>query len=122
MQEALLAADTPDRHAAGWRRFLGLAVRFLSRASACGWGVACCRATTWTTTRTACSRSGRPGPADGRCGALQSLGEHYRSVILLRDVEERTMDEIAAALGVTRQATKARLRRARGPAREYLVQ
>ena len=54
--------------------------------------------------------------------ALQSLPEHYRSVILLRDVEERTIDEIAAALGLTREATKARLHRARGLVREYLLQ
>ena len=54
--------------------------------------------------------------------ALQSLPEHYRTVILLRDVEERTIDEIATALGLTREATKARLHRARGLVREYLLQ
>jgi len=54
--------------------------------------------------------------------ALQSLPEHYRAIILLRDVEERTIDEIAAALGLTREATKARLHRARGLVREYLLQ
>ena len=53
--------------------------------------------------------------------ALQSLPEHYRAVILLRDVEERTIDEIAAALGLTREAAKARLHRARGLVREYLL-
>jgi RNA polymerase sigma factor (sigma-70 family) len=53
--------------------------------------------------------------------ALQSLPEHYRSVILLRDVEELTVGEIAGALGLTREATKARLHRARGLVREYLV-
>ena len=54
--------------------------------------------------------------------ALQSLPEHYRAVILLRDVEERTINEIAAALGLTREAAKARLHRARGLVREYLLQ
>ena len=53
--------------------------------------------------------------------AIQSLPEHYRAVILLRDVEERTIDEIATALGLTREATKARLHRARGLVREYLL-
>jgi RNA polymerase sigma factor (sigma-70 family) len=53
--------------------------------------------------------------------ALQSLPEHYRTIILLRDVEELTIDEIAAALGLTREATKGRLHRARALAREYLL-
>lgn len=54
--------------------------------------------------------------------ALQSLPEHYRTVMLLRDVEERTIDEIAGALGLTREAAKARLHRARSLVREYLLQ
>jgi RNA polymerase sigma factor (sigma-70 family) len=54
--------------------------------------------------------------------ALQSLPERYRSVILLRDIEELTVGEIAATLGLTREATKARLHRARGLVREYLLQ
>ena len=54
--------------------------------------------------------------------ALQSLPDHYRTVIVLRDVEERTVGEIAAALGLTREAVKARLHRARGLVREYLLQ
>lgn len=54
--------------------------------------------------------------------ALQSLPDHYRAVILLRDVEERTIDEIAGTLGLTREAVKARLHRARALVREYLVQ
>ena len=53
--------------------------------------------------------------------AIQSLPGHYRVVILLRDVEERTIDEIATALGLTREAAKARLHRARGLVREYLL-
>ena len=53
--------------------------------------------------------------------ALQSLPPHYRDVILLRDIEELTIDELAARLGTTREAVKARLNRARGLVREYLV-
>lgn len=52
--------------------------------------------------------------------AIQSLPEHYREVILLRDVEEMTIDEIATVLGLSREAVKARLHRARLLIREYL--
>ena len=52
--------------------------------------------------------------------AVQSLPPHYRSVLLLRDVEELTIDEIAARLVLTREAAKARLHRARKLVREYL--
>ncbi|MBI2768103.1 MAG: sigma-70 family RNA polymerase sigma factor [Burkholderiales bacterium] len=52
--------------------------------------------------------------------AIQSLPEHYREVVLLRDVEEMTVDEIAAALGLTRESVKGRLNRARAQLREYL--
>jgi len=53
--------------------------------------------------------------------AIESLPEHYRQVLLLRDIEESTIDEIAAALTLTREAVKARLHRARLMVREYLV-
>jgi len=53
--------------------------------------------------------------------AIQSLPDHYRVVILLRDVEEMTIDEIAARLDATREAVKARLHRARQLIREYLL-
>lgn len=53
--------------------------------------------------------------------AIQSLPEHYRVILLLRDVEERSIADIAAQLGLTREATKARLRRARLMVREYLA-
>ena len=52
--------------------------------------------------------------------AIQSLPEHYRAVLLLRDVEELTIDEIAARLTLTREAAKARLHRARRLVRDYL--
>ncbi len=54
-------------------------------------------------------------------GAIQSLPEHYRTVVLLRDLEELTIDEIAARLDATREAVKARLHRARQMIREYLL-
>lgn len=52
--------------------------------------------------------------------ALQSLPAHYCAIVLLRDVEERTIDEIGAELGLTREAVKVRLHRARVLLREYL--
>jgi RNA polymerase sigma factor (sigma-70 family) len=53
--------------------------------------------------------------------ALQSLPEHYRDVILLRDFEERTIGEMAEQLQLTPAAVKSRLHRARSLAREYLL-
>lgn len=53
--------------------------------------------------------------------AFEALPPHYRDVALMRDVEEMTIDEIAAALGATRQTVKARLHRARALMREYLT-
>jgi len=52
--------------------------------------------------------------------AIESLPAHYREVMLLRDVEELTIDEIAGTLALTREAAKARLHRARVLVREYL--
>ncbi len=52
--------------------------------------------------------------------AIRSLPEHYREVVLLRDIEEMTVDEISKTLGLTRETVKARLHRARGLIREYL--
>ena len=53
--------------------------------------------------------------------AIQSLPAHYRTVLLLRDIEEFSIGEIAAHVGLTREATTARLRRARLMIREYLA-
>lgn len=53
--------------------------------------------------------------------ALESLPDHYRAMILLRDFEERTISEIAVANGLTIAATKSRLHRARQLMREYLL-
>ena len=52
--------------------------------------------------------------------ALESLSAPHREVILLRDLEEMTIGEIARALGLTSEATKSRLHRARALVREYL--
>jgi RNA polymerase sigma-70 factor (ECF subfamily) len=52
--------------------------------------------------------------------AIQSLPAHYRETILLRDLEEMTINEIAARLETTRETVKARLHRARALVREYL--
>lgn len=53
--------------------------------------------------------------------ALESLPEHYREVILLRDFHEMPLREIAAQIKLTVPATKSRLRRAREMMREYLL-
>jgi RNA polymerase sigma-70 factor (ECF subfamily) len=53
--------------------------------------------------------------------AIQALPGHYREVILLRDIDEMSIDEIAAVLGLTRESVKARIHRARMLIREYLI-
>jgi RNA polymerase sigma factor (sigma-70 family) len=52
--------------------------------------------------------------------ALESLPDIYRQVILLRDMEQLTIGEVAAGLGITREAAKSRIHRARALVREYL--
>ena len=52
--------------------------------------------------------------------AFESLPGHYREVVLLRDVEELTINEIAERLGRTRESVKGNLHRARLLLREYL--
>ena len=53
--------------------------------------------------------------------ALESLPEHYREIILLRDFEGMTIREMASRTRLTTAATKSRLRRARQLVREYLL-
>ena len=53
--------------------------------------------------------------------ALESLSAPHREVILLRDMQEMTIGEIARSLGITRAATKSRLHRARALIKEYLL-
>src|SRR5208282_1347155 len=52
--------------------------------------------------------------------AIESLSPSHREVLLLRDLEDLTIWEIAGRLGVTREAAKSRLRRARTLGREDL--
>jgi RNA polymerase sigma factor (sigma-70 family) len=53
--------------------------------------------------------------------ALESLPEHYRQIVMLRDFEELTVAEIALRLNLSIAATKSRLHRARELVREFLV-
>ena len=52
--------------------------------------------------------------------ALESLPDIYREVILLRDMEQLTITEVAERLAITREAAKSRIHRARALVREYL--
>jgi len=52
--------------------------------------------------------------------ALDALPEMYREVILLRDVEDMTAPEAAEVLGITVEAVKSRLHRARRSLRDSL--
>lgn len=52
--------------------------------------------------------------------ALASLPDDYREAIVLRDVEELTAPEAAASLGITVEALKSRLHRARNALRDAL--
>jgi len=52
--------------------------------------------------------------------ALESLPQMYREIVLLRDMEQLTISETAQRLGITREAVKSRLHRARCLVREYL--
>jgi RNA polymerase sigma-70 factor (ECF subfamily) len=53
--------------------------------------------------------------------ALESLSPSHREIILLRDLQEMTINEISESLGITREATKSRLHRARAMIKEYLM-
>ena len=65
------------------------------------------------------------GPPDGTAGldltaALNRLPEDYRSVVLLADLEDFSMGEIAAIMGCPVGTVKSRLFRARGILKELL--
>jgi RNA polymerase sigma factor (sigma-70 family) len=53
--------------------------------------------------------------------AIAELPPAYREVLLLRDVDELTAPEAAAELGISIEAVKSRLHRARGLVREKLL-
>ena len=52
--------------------------------------------------------------------AITRLPEGYRAVFVMRDVEGQSNEETARALGLSVEATKSRLRRARAFLREQL--
>jgi RNA polymerase sigma factor (sigma-70 family) len=52
--------------------------------------------------------------------AIQSLPDTYREAIVLRDVQELSVQEIAQKLQLTRAAVKSRIHRGRSMVREYL--
>lgn len=68
----------------------------------------------------------QPGvPLDLRCDLSRSIAELppiYRETLILRDIEELTAAEAAQQLGITIEAIKSRLHRARGLLREALLQ
>lgn len=66
------------------------------------------------------SHSEHRGLARDLAAAMESLPAHYREIVLLRDLEGLDINELSQRLGLTREATKARLHRARSLAREYL--
>lgn len=53
--------------------------------------------------------------------AMERLTPPYREVLLLRDVHELTAPEVAAQLGLTLDAVKSRLHRARAQVRTHLL-
>jgi RNA polymerase sigma-70 factor (ECF subfamily) len=53
--------------------------------------------------------------------AIAELPDAYRTVLLLRDIEERDTEETATLLGLTPQAVKTRLHRARQALRTVLA-
>ena len=52
---------------------------------------------------------------------IAGLPDHYREVLVLRDIEELTAPEAAAQLGLSVDAVKSRLHRARSLLREQLL-
>jgi DNA-directed RNA polymerase specialized sigma24 family protein len=53
---------------------------------------------------------------------LAALPHKYRQIILLRDLEELTIGEIARRLSISGEAAKSLLRRARAAARTRLTE
>jgi RNA polymerase sigma factor (sigma-70 family) len=54
--------------------------------------------------------------------ALAALPDSHRQIILLRDLQELTMGEIGRRLGLSSEAAKSLLRRARAAARAQLIE
>jgi RNA polymerase sigma-70 factor (ECF subfamily) len=53
--------------------------------------------------------------------SLGALPAHYRAILLLRDVEGRSSDEVASALGISVGSAKSRVHRARVIIRKHLA-
>jgi RNA polymerase sigma factor (sigma-70 family) len=54
--------------------------------------------------------------------AIDALPRHYREIIVLRDFQQMTVNEIGERLDLTREAVKGRLLRSRALLREHLLQ
>ncbi len=122
VQEALLVLSrsvTSLRHARAWSRWTFRIIRRechrLARATL--------RQDLWDDDRTEAALAGRSDDGLRRdvAAAIESLPETYREVVVLRDLEELSIGEIAARLGTTPAAVKGRLHRAREMIREYLL-
>ena len=53
--------------------------------------------------------------------AIEALPDPYRAVVVLRDIEELSNEEVAEAVGESLAAVKSRLHRARMALREQLT-
>jgi DNA-directed RNA polymerase specialized sigma24 family protein len=62
--------------------------------------------------------------SDGRldlADAMPSVLEHYRQIVLRRDIDELTIEEIGEVLSVSREMVKGRLHRAWALILQYLT-
>ena len=66
------------------------------------------------------ARSDRLDLRSDLAAAIHSLPDKYREAILLRDVQEYSIGEIADQLRLTREAVKSRIHRGRQMVQEYL--
>ena len=73
----------------------------------------------WSETPEAAVLSGESRAVLSR--AIEGLPEHYHAVLILRDVEGMSNEEVAAAVGDTVSSVKSRLHRARMVVREQLT-
>lgn len=73
----------------------------------------------WSETPEATLLAGEGRAVVGR--ALDALPEHYRAIVVLRDVEGLSTEEVAEALGESVGSVKSRLHRARMALREMLT-
>lgn len=68
-----------------------------------------------------CPASSRPALVCDLAIVLESLPAHYREILLLRDLDGLSLAELGERLGLSEEATKARLHRARVMARQRLL-